>query len=83
MSSDTCLKIEYNFGLVGLHLNLHVSEIKNFLQDITHSRNSAKTEHFTVMLLNFCVYITTVNQINVSAVLVAASVCESLCTSNN
>ena len=52
MSSDTCLKIEYDFGLVGLHLNLHVSEIKNFLQDITHSRNSAKTEHFTVMLLN-------------------------------
>ena len=33
-----------------------------FFQDIRHSRNSAKTDHFDLVLLNFCVFISSVNQ---------------------
>ena len=71
MSHDTLLKIAYNFCCVGLFLigsgrtSMHLSDIKKnlFFQDIHHSGNS--------VLLNFCINISTVNQM-----LVASSVCD-------
>ena len=67
-------------GLKVLYIK-YIRDKKTFLQDIRHSRNCAKeTKYFSVVLLNFCICITTVNQMQV-----APSVCdvESLCTSNN